>query len=401
MTTTVANGVLVEKPRISSIDLMRGIVMVIMALDHSRDFFHLDVLQYDPTNMEKTNPILFFTRWITHFCAPTFVFLSGTSISISSQRKTRKELSMFLLTRGLWLILLEVTVCRFGITFNLYYDILVFQVIWVIGAAMVALSALIYLPARAILIIGLLIVFGHNLLDGIGFKQEDGLMFYVWTFLHGPVTFFQTGSTSFLLIYALIPWLGVMMSGFGLGALYAKDFNPERRRKILLQLGVSAIVLFIVVRFINIYGDPAPWAVQRNGMFTFMSFLNCTKYPPSLLYALMTIGPVLVILSLMEKRESKILSPFLVFGRVPMFYYILHFALLHLLAVIVYMIKTGAGFSSLDMHFDQDFGIPAEGRSSLFVAYVAWIAVVLFLYPFCNWYNRYKSTHSHWWLSYL
>jgi uncharacterized membrane protein len=393
------NGVLVEKPRISSIDLMRGIVMVIMALDHSRDFFHTDVLQYDPTNLERTNPFLFFTRWITHFCAPTFVFLSGTSIFISSQRKTKKEMSIFLLTRGLWLIILEHTVCRLGIIYNFSYDVLIFQVIWAIGASMTIMAALIHLPARAIVMGGLLIVFGHNLLDPIQLKVEDGALFVIWSLIHQP-GFFTMG-TSFLVIYPVLPWLGIMMSGFGLGMLYAKDFDPDQRKRILLRIGIVAVSIFIIVRAINMYGDPAPWGFQKNFVFTLMSFINTTKYPPSLLYTLMTIGPVLIILSVMERVNIGALSPFLVFGRVPLFYYILHFYTLHAGAVVVHMIMNDVSFSELNFAFNGEFGIPLEGRHPLIVAYIAWIAVVLLLYPLCRWYNRYKSSHSHWWLSYL
>jgi uncharacterized membrane protein len=393
------NGVLVEKPRISSIDLMRGVVMVIMALDHSRDFFHTDVLQYDPTNLERTNAFLFFTRWITHFCAPTFVFLSGTSIFISSQRKTKKEMSIFLLTRGLWLILLEHTIIRFGITYNLLYDVMIFQVIWTIGASMVLMAALIHLPARAIFAVGLAILFGHNLLDPVVLKIEDGVPFFIWSLVHQPG--FIPMKTSLLVIYPVLPWLGIMMSGFGLGMLYAKDFDPDQRKRILLRIGLVAVSIFIIVRAINMYGDPAPWSSQKNFLFTVMSFINTTKYPPSLLYALMTIGPVLIILSVMERVNTGALSPFLVFGRVPLFYYILHFYTLHAAAVVIHMIKTGVSFSELNFAFNGEFGIPLEGRHPLIVAYIAWIVVVLLLYPLCRWYNKYKSTRSHWWLSYL
>ena len=309
-------------------------------------------------------------------------------------------MSIFLLTRGLWLIFLEHTVCRFGILYNLSYDIFIFQVIWTIGASMVIMAALIHLPARAILIVGLLIVIGHNLLDPIRLTEQDGAPFFIWSLIHQP-GFFTMGR-QFLIIYPVLPWLGIMMSGFGLGMLYAKDFDPEQRRRILLRVGLVAVSLFVIIRAINMYGDPAPWASQKNFVFTFMSFLNTTKYPPSLMYALMTIGPVLIILSIMERVNTSPLSPFLVYGRVPLFYYVLHFYILHGAAVAVHMIKNGVSFSQLSFTpFNGEFGIPLEGRHPLIVAYIAWIAVVLLLYPLCRWYNRYKSTHSHWWLSYV
>lgn len=399
MATAVANGVLVEKPRVSSIDLMRGIVMVVMALDHARDFYHADVLDFDPTDMEKTTPFLFFTRFITHFCAPTFVFLSGTSIRISLQRKTKREASKFLLTRGLWLILLELTICRMGIIMDFAFTLYIFQVIWAIGISMVFMSALVHLSPKTILIIGLIIIFGHNTLDGITFKPEDGAMYVVWSYLHAQA-FINVGPLQLFVIYPFLAWLGVMMTGFGFGILYTKDFDPEKRRKLLIQTGLVSIALFIILRFINIYGDPAPWQTQRNAVYTFMSFLNCTKYPPSLLYILMTLGPVSLILSLMEKRNQTGLNFFLVFGRVPLFYYILHFYFLHASAILLYVARSGKSFSELQLGLPT-FGIPAEGRYSLAGVYLAWICVILLLYPLCKWYNNYKSTHSQWWLSYL
>lgn len=400
-TLTAPADVLTEKPRISSIDLMRGIVMVIMALDHARDFFHLGGFAYNPTDMNTTTPVLFFTRWITHFCAPTFVFLAGTSIYISVQRKPKKELSFFLLTRGLWLILLEVVVIRFSFFFNLYYDVTIFQVIWVIGASMVCMAALIHLPYRAVLIIGLIIVFGHNLTDGIQLKPGDPL-FAVWAMLRQTGFFNVAADKSFFVVYPLLPWLGIMLLGYCLGRLYTPQFRSDDRRKLLFRIGLAAVALFVVLRFINGYGDPAPWSTQKNAMFTFMSFLNATKYPVSLMYTLMTLGPVLMILSWMERTSTSALKPFIVFGRVPLFYYILHFYIIHAVALLLFMNKTGRSFSELDFHFNKSFGgITAEAGYSLFWAYVGWIVVVIFLYPLCKWYNQYKSTHKHWWLSYL
>lgn len=392
---------LTEKPRISSIDIVRGIVMVIMALDHVRDFFHKGAMVTDPTNMTTTTPAIFFTRWITHYCAPTFVFLAGTSIFISAQRKPKKELSIFLLTRGLWLIFLELVVVRFGILFNFYYDVILFQVIWVIGASMICLSLFIHFSYRIVLAIGLALLFLHNITDAFLLKPEDPF-FGTWSILRQSGFLNLTENYSLLVFYPLLPWLGIMTLGFCSGKLYARSFNPMKRQPILLWLGFGALLLFVLLRSFNLYGDPAPWAIQKNGIFTIMSFLNTTKYPVSLLYSLMTLGPLLIILSLLERANWTALKPFTVFGRVPLFYYILHFYLIHATALLLFMNKTGKSFSEIDFHFDKSFGgLTDEAGYSLFWAYVAWIIIVLFLYPVCKWYNQYKSTHANWWLSYL
>jgi len=399
--TSVSNGILVEKPRISSIDTMRGLVMVIMALDHTRDYFHVDAFNFDPTDMAKTNPALFFTRWITHYCAPTFVLLSGVAARISLVRKSKKELSIFLLTRGLWLVVLEVTIIRFGLLFNLYYDFSVFQVIWVIGASMVALSALIHLPERVVLIIGLLIVFGHNAFDSIQLKPGDS-GFAVWVFLRQNGFFEAFPGKSFFVPYPLFPWLGIMLTGYGLGAWYTSTMESHVRKRLLFQTGVAALLLFICLRFFNLYGDPAHWSSQKNPLFTIMSFLNCTKYPVSLLYTLMTLGPTLLLLSLMEHMKTSSSNPFVVYGRVPLFYYVLHFYLIHALSIVLLMITTGTLFSDIDFHFSKGFGgIPPNTGVSLPWVYLVWICVVIFLFPFCKKYNQYKGTHKDWWLSYI
>jgi uncharacterized membrane protein len=375
--------------------------MVIMALDHARDFFHLGALAYNPTDMNTTTPALFFTRWITHYCAPTFVFLAGTSIYLNAQRKSKKELSIFLLTRGLWLIVLEVVVVRFGILFNFYYDVTIFQVIWVIGAAMVCMSLLIHLSDRVVLIIGLIIVLGHNLGDLSPLQPTDSF-FLPWTFLRQSGFITLESGRNLMVMYPLLPWLGIMLLGYCLGKLYTKNTDPLYRQKLLMRFGLAAIGLFILLRFINLYGDPAPWSPQKNWLFTAMSFLNTTKYPVSLLYTLMTLGPVLLILSWMERVNVSALKPFAVFGRVPMFYYLAHFFLIHAISIVLFMNKTGKTFGDLDFHFNQSFGgLTPEAGYSLFWTYVGWMSVVLFLYPFCKWYNNYKSTHKDWWLSYL
>ena len=393
--------VLTEKPRIGSIDMMRGLVMVIMALDHARDFFHADAFVFDPTDLERTTPVLFFTRFITHFCAPTFVLLAGTAVRISQQRKTKKELSYFLLSRGLWLILLEITVVRFSFFFQLYYDVTIFQVIWAIGFSMVLLAGIIHLPFKAILALGLVITFGHDVLHQVQLQPGDSLAI-PWTFTHQFSFIELTPGVAAFVPYPFVPWLGILLLGYCLGAWYTKGFDSGLRRKLLMRTGLFALLLFVILRYFNLYGDPSPWSEQKNAVYTFLSFLNVTKYPASLLYMLLTIGPVLMALAWLEKVKAPALQPFGVIGRVPLFYYILHFYLLHLAALTLYMLNTGKGLSEIDFHFNAGFGgLPQGYGYPLVAAYIAWLLVVALLYPFCKRYNHYKSTHKHWWLSYL
>jgi uncharacterized membrane protein len=376
--------------RINSIDIVRGIIMVIMALDHVRDYFHADAFVFDPTDMTKTNPALFFTRWITHFCAPTFAFLSGTSIYLHLQRKSKKELSIFLLTRGAWLIFLDAVVMRFGFFFNFYYDMTILNVLWVFGAAMMIMAALIWLSDRWILTLGLAILVGQH------FLSTPIPVLTTRTFL--PIS----PTVAVIIAYPLLQWLAIMMLGYFFGNIYTRQIPPAIRQRRLITLGVSAILLFVIIRWINVYGDPLPWSTQKNFMFTLMSFLNTSKYPPSILFFLMTLGPVFILLAITERIKANSLKFFHVFGRVPLFYFILHFYLAHALALIFYMVKTGKSLAEIDMHFAKSFGgITPEGGHSLAWVYVAWITVVLICYPVCKWYDRYKTTHKHWWLGYL
>jgi uncharacterized membrane protein len=398
---TAPADVLTEKRRIESIDIMRGIVMVIMALDHARAFYHADAMVFDPTNLEKTTPALFFTRIVTHFCAPTFVLLAGTAIRIQQERKSKQELSKFLLTRGMWLILLEVTVVRFSMFFQLYYDVVMFQVIWAIGASMVAFALVIHLSFNAILISGLLITFGHDLLHKVDL-QATHPFFVPWTFIHQANGIELFPGTTAWVNYPFLPWFGILLLGYCLGEWFRKDFDPTVREKRLLATGACAILLFLALRYFNGYGDPAPWAQQKNGLYTLLSFLNVTKYPPSLLYTLATLGPVLMVLPLLEKVHGAAARPFAVIGRVPLFYYILHFYLLHAGALFLHMSRSGLTLNEIDFHIKATFGgIPAGAGYALVWSYVAAITVVIILYPVCAWYYRYKRTHTHWWLSYL
>ena len=396
------------KPRIQSIDVLRGLVMVIMALDHVRDFFHKVVLEKagsaatGPTDLETTTPMLFFTRWITHFCAPIFVFLAGTSIYLMSRKKTKKELSLFLITRGFWLVIVEVVIITLSWTFNPLFNLLILQVIWAIGISMILMGLLVQLPYKIIFILGVLIVFGHNILDyksvneGLKGSALADLLYFSNFSVH---TLFENHFV--IIVYAFLPWTGVMLLGYCFGKLYEPGSDAAWRRKKLLQLGAGALLLFIILRFINMYGDPMPWSAQpRGAVFTILSFFNVNKYPPSLLFLCMTIGTGILFLALIEKVQNRFTGVMNVYGRVPMFYYILHFYIIHTLVVIVFYLQ---GFGSKDIvtpNVPFLFRPPAFGFN-LWGVYAVWIFVVAVLYPLCKKYNRYKSTHDKWWLSYL
>ena len=388
------------KVRISSIDLLRGTVMIIMALDHVRDYFHADAFLYDPLDLAKTSPLLFFTRWITHFCAPVFVFLAGTSAFLSGQKKTKKELSFFLLTRGLWLILLELTVINFGWAFNWHFPMLPLIVIWALGISMIALAAFIHLPRKIILAIGIMLVAGHNTLDGVT-VTEPGPGKFLWSVLHEPGVHSIAGRNIFV-GYPILPWIGLMALGYCFGQLYTPRFDTHRRKRILVIAGVSLIVLFIILRTINLYGDASLWSSQSSPLYTFLSFIRTTKYPPSLLYILMTIGPALLFLAFTERPLGKFGKIVSVYGRVPFFYYILHIYIIHLLAMVA------AEFSHNDwtdmiVSFWVNFDPQLQGYGfELWVTYVIWIVLVIGLYPLCRWFDKYKTSHrDKKWLSYL
>ena len=393
-----------SQKRIESVDILRGIVMVIMALDHVRDFFHIHGNTDDPLNLATTTPSLFFTRFITHFCAPVFVFLSGTSIYLQSLRKTKNELSIFLLKRGLWLILAEVTLVTLGITFNPFYNFVVLQVIWAIGISMVIMALLVKTHFKFILALGVVIVLGHNLLDipeaVPGFKPG-----FWWDLFHSArFAVYPFAPNHFIaILYPFVPWTGLMMLGYCTGTWFSPTYTAPQRQRILLVLGTGILLLFVVVRFINIYGDPVPWTIQKNAFYTFLSFIKVNKYPPSLMYMSITIGVALVMLSLLENVRNRFTGIMRIYGRTAFFYYIIHFYLAHLLAAIVFFAR---GHSMQDaiqsaQNLPFLFIIPNEGFG-LAVVYLVWLAVVVALYPVCKWYDRYKSNHKEkWWLSYL
>ncbi len=392
----------VKSKRIESIDILRGVVMILMALDHVRDYFHYGSFYADPTNLDTTTPFLFFTRFITHYCAPVFVFLAGTSAFLYGSKKTKPELFKFLFTRGIWLIILEIVVNNLIWTFDLTYSVIFLQVIWAIGLSMVVLSFLIYLPKKIMLALGIVLVAGHNLLDGI-VMQGDSLKSVIWYILHqqNMIPIGQNGN-SIGFWYPIIPWIGLITLGYCFGRLYTRDFNTEIRKKWLLFMGFGSIALFFILRGINLYGDLVPWSTQKDFTYTILSFFNVSKYPPSLVFLLITIGPALLFLYGIETIKNKLTDFFLVFGRVPLFYYFLHVFVIHVFAIIGMLIFGGNW---------QDMIITLEGFTnaklstygySLFVVYMVWIGIILLLYPFCKKYMLYKvNNKDKWWLSYL
>ena len=390
------------KARIESIDLLRGFAIVIMALDHVRDYFHADYFLFDPTDMQQTNGALFFTRWITNFCAPVFLFLAGTSAFLIGERKTKRQLSAFLLKRGLWLMLLETVVINFAWSFNPTYPMFRLQVIWALGLSMVFMSALVYLPYKVILALGLIILFGYNLLDNIH-ATGNTLPDFLWGQLHERKRF-AIGNRIIATGYPILPWLGIMALGYCFGAFYTKKVEAAFRKKYLVTLGVVAIALFIVLRGINRYGDMSPWMMQRTTILTICSFFNASKYPPSLMYTLMTLGPALIVLAFIEKPLNKLGKIIIVFGRVPLFFYILHLFLIHALATVAVVLSgrpwtdmiSITNLNARDSPWLKGYGF------NLGQTYLVWLLVVVLLYPLCKWYDRYKTNHKEkWWLSYL
>jgi uncharacterized membrane protein len=400
--------------RIDSIDVLRGLVMIWMMLDHTRDFVHFSAFTVNPTDLTQTNTALFLTRWITHFCAPVFVFLAGTSIYLQLTRgKSKGSLSKFLLTRGLWLIVLEFTVVRFGVCFNLDYSFLAgLQVIWVIGVSMILMAGLIHLPLLINAAIGLILIAGHNLLDGVQVTSWRGpgtpvpsFFEKLWIVLHQPFEAFPLlGDRVLFLVYPLVPWVGVMAVGYAFGWVYRQD--AARRRKLLLLLGATTIALFVLVRFTNLYGDPSPWARQQGVGFTILSFVNTTKYPPSLLFLLMTLGPAFLVLVLFEQAGvgngllGRLRDALVTFGRVPLFFYLLQWPAAHLISIGVHA-AVGKPVRWLFRNPLDFENVPANIGFDLWAVYACWLVGVALLYPLCKWFAGVKQRRKDWWLSYL
>jgi len=386
--------------RINSIDLLRGLIMIIMALDHTRDFFHTTAWTDDPLNLETTTPLLYFTRWITHLCAPTFVFLAGASIYFQSLRKSAKELSWFLFTRGVWLILIEIFIVDLEFSFDFHYHIIALQTIWSIGISMIILSLVIRLPYTAILALGLIIVFGHNILDyyEAGMKQSPG---WWYNLLHLPGFYKLWDDHNLYIFYPFLSWSGLMMLGYCFGKLFL-SYEGTARKKMLFITGAMVLLFFAVLRYTNSYGDPGKWSTQKTSLYTFFSFMDLQKYPPSLLYMCATVGLALLFLAFTDNVNNKLTRFITVYGRVPFLYYILHFFLIHLVSTVFFFAR-GHSFAQGTQHQDSitpNFIVPGEGYS-LGVVYLVWICIVLALYPVCKWFSEYKRNHKDWWLSYL
>jgi uncharacterized membrane protein len=379
------------RSRINSIDLLRGLIMVVMALDHVRDFFGVS-----GGNVRDVGDAgLFLTRWVTHFCAPTFILLAGVSAYLYGARgHSTWDTSRFLLTRGLFLIVLELTLVRVAWRFNYDLSIFVFQVIWVLGAAMVVLALLVHLPRWAIAAIGLAMVAGHNLLDGV--RAEDlGPAGFVWAFLHQPALL-RAGGVGVYPLYSLLPWVGVMSLGYALGPIM--QLEPSPRRRWLFGLGTGICVGFVLLRATNLYGDPAAWTSHDSVLSTVLSFIDCEKYPPSLLYLMMTLGPMLMLLALFEGARGRVAGSIITIGRVPLLYYVAHLYLIHAFAVLYATVTVGDStwlFAGAPLRKPAGYGLPLGGL------YVVWLLVVVSLYPVCRWFADLKQRRREWWWSYL
>jgi len=386
------------KARVRSIDALRGLVMIIMALDHVRDFFHSSAAVFQPDDLTRTTAALFFTRWITHICAPVFMFTAGLGAYFwRSRGHTTRELSEFLWKRGLWLVVLELSVLRFALSFSLVSGPLLLSILWALGWSMVALAFLVPLPVRILAMGSIAVVALHNLADPVR-ASRFGSAAWVWNVLHQQGVF-RAGGVPVVAAYPLVPWFAVMALGFCFGPVLVLD--PARRRYWLNRIGLGLTLAFLLIRWINIYGDPVRWSAQVPAM-TLLSFLRCTKYPPSLDFLLMTLGPALLLLAWLDRIDWMKTNPLIMFGRVPLFYFIVHLFVIHLLAVAFAFFRNGAGFLS-------NPPIPAPGNASqpvasgygLGVVYLVWMAVVVLLYPLCLWFARLKERRSDWWLGYL
>jgi uncharacterized membrane protein len=384
--------------RISSIDLVKGLAMLIMALDHVRDYVHAPAFLFDPADSEQTTLAIFFTRWVTHFCAPAFSLLAGMSAYMVGKRKPKKELSAFLLKRGIWLIIVELTLVNFGWLFDFSHSTILLQVIWSLGISMIVLAGLVYLPRKVILIFSLILIFGHNILDPISLDNS-----IAWALLHKLNIFMLSENLMFVVGYPIIPWIAVMSLGYCLGSFYDKNLDPIIRKKTFNFIGVSAIALFVVLRGSNVYGDPIPF--EQYGSFSkgIVSFLNPTKYPPSLSFLLMTLGGTLLLLANSEKWKGKLVDFICTFGRVPFFFYIIHIYLIHLIAI---GLATMTGFVWEKNMVLAAWGVtenPIPGYGfPLWVVYLVWISVILILYPICKKFDRYKQGNKDkWWLGYF
>jgi uncharacterized membrane protein len=390
--------------RIQSVDALRGAIIIIMALDHVRDFTSIAAMSFSPTDLSRTTAALFFTRWITHFCAPVFAFTAGIGTFFWYHRgRTLQQLSRFLLTRGLWLMFLELTLLRFIFFFQWNWTgaPFILTVFWMLGLCMVVLAALVHLPPKILAPLSLIVIAVHNLLDPIT-PERFGRFAPLWDILHQQAVFSFHGAL-FHVAYPLVPWVAAMAAGFCFGNVFLWD--SARRRGFLIRLGLGLIIAFVMLRAWNHYGDPSRWTHQPSALFTALSFLNTTKYPPSLVFLLMTLGPALIALAFLDRRSFSSSNPLIVFGRVPFFFFLFHLAVVHVLAVALSAIRYGShrflvlpppSLGGPREAFPTDYGF------SLPAVYAIWLFVILISYPVCRWYANLKSRRRDlWWLSYL
>jgi uncharacterized membrane protein len=388
------------RSRVQSIDIVRGAVMMLMAIDHIREFFNADAFVHSPTDLAHVTAGIFLTRWITHFCAPVFMFTAGLGAFLYGHRRSLPELSRFLWTRGLWLIVLDQTVVHLAFYFNLNYSLVILNILWALGCSMIALAALARLPFSVTLAVSVGMIAIHNLLDRVQAAQF-GAFAPVWNLLH-QLGVFRFAGRMILSAYPLIPWIGVMAAGYCCGRLFLVE--PDRRQRVLVRLGMALTAAFIVLRAVNVYADPAPWSRQASPLFTFLSFLNCLKYPPSLDFLLMTLGPALLAMGLVERVRLSDVNPFIVFGRTPLFYFVLHLFVIHIAALVFAYIRYGDGrflFNGLPSMSMPSPVFPANYGYPLWGVYAVWLGILALLYPVCRWYAGLKRRRTDWWLSYL
>jgi uncharacterized membrane protein len=375
--------------------------MVIMALDHVRDFFHAGAMSFSPEDLSKTTPALFLTRWVTHICAPTFMFTTGIGAFFWGMKpgRTKADLSRYLLTRGLWLIVLELTVLRFAFFLTLDAGPFLMTILWAIGGSMIVLSALVHIPTRWLMPLSLVVIATHNLADSVT-AASLGAWGPLWHVLHQPGVI-TLGSAVFFLGYPLVPWIAVMAAGYCSGGLLQLETKERQRR--LIGWGFTLVVLFLTLRALNVYGDPQPWSSSAPGM-TLLSFLRTTKYPPSLLYLLMTLGPSLLLLAWFDRRKRRPGHPLLVIGRVPLFFFLLHFFVAHLLMFpfawathgkVAFLLQPMPNMGGAPEAYPPGFGY------SLLTTYLVWVIVLLICYPLCRWFASVKERRTDWWLGYL
>jgi len=387
------------KQRIQSIDIVRGIIIIIMTLDHVRDYFHIHAFDDDPLKLNPPDTLIFFTRWITHYCAPTFVFLSGVSAWLAGQKRTKKQLTAFLIKRGIWLVAADFLLMSLAFTLNPNYKLIILEVLWAIGIGMIILGLLINTSIAAIVAVGLVIFLGHNLIDYVNLP-DNGRGVAIRSLISGRGTPIPLGGGYLILVgYAPIAWAGILLLGYVAGQLFGRIYTPKQRQKILLVMGCVLTALFFILRFINKYGDPSPWVQQPTGIATFLSFINTSKYPPSLIFSCMTLGPVMILLALAEKMQGRFAAFATTYGKVPFFYFIAHFYLIRIATIVVFFASGHTWAQRVDPNIPFLFR-PQHFGYSIWVVYIIWLSVVLALYFPCKWFNRLKATKNYWWLSY-